>query len=79
MRLDGIQILRLIGAVEDDAFLAAGRLLDDADACRARLAAQLCLIDAYHRDQRAGGRDLDEETAALEWISRYAHQVPSIT
>jgi len=63
----------------DGEFLTGARLLDDGDACRARLAAQLCLIDAYRRTERAGGRDLDEETAAGEWIARYAHQVPAIS
>jgi hypothetical protein len=64
---------------EGGAWLIAARLLDDADACRARLAAQLCLIDAYRRTQRQQGRDLDEDTAAMEWISRYAHEVPELT
>lgn len=64
---------------EDDRYLTGARLLDDADACKARLAAQLCLIDAYRREACACGRDLDEDTAASEWIARYAHQVPAIT
>lgn len=64
---------------ENGAWLTGGRLMGDADACRARLAAQLCLIDAYRRKECAGGRELDEDTAAMEWISRYAHQVPALT
>lgn len=64
---------------EDGVWLTGGRLVGDDDACRARLAAQLCLIDAYRRSQCACGRDMDEETAAREWITRYAHQVPALT
>jgi hypothetical protein len=65
--------------VENGAWLTAARIAGDGDACRARLAAQLCLIDAYRRTERARGRDLDEETAAREWIARYAHEVPSLS
>lgn len=64
---------------EGDGFLAGACLLDDADACRARLVAQLCHIDGYRRQELANGRELDEETAAGEWIARFAHQVPAIT
>ena len=60
-------------------FLAGACMLDDADACRARLVAQLCHIDLYRRQEMANGRELDEETAAGEWIARFAHQVPAIT
>ena len=59
-------------------FLAGACLLGEADACRARMVAQLCHIDLYRRSEIANGRDLDEETAASEWIARYAHQVPQI-
>jgi hypothetical protein len=60
-------------------FLAGARMLDDADACRARLVAQLCHIDLYRRQELAKGRELDADRAASEWIARYAHQVPAIT
>lgn len=60
-------------------FLAGACLLDEGDACRARMLAQVCHIEAYLRRQRADGRDLDRDTAASEWITRYAHQVPTIT
>lgn len=59
-------------------YLTGARLLDEHDACRARLVAQLCLIDAYRRTEQAGGRELDEDTAAREWIARHAHEVPVI-
>ena len=59
-------------------FLAGACLLDEHDACRARMVAQLCHIDLYRRQELASGRELDEETAASEWIARYAHQVPQI-
>jgi len=64
---------------EGEAFLIGARMLNDADACRARLVAQLCHIDAYRRLELVNGRELDEDTAASEWIARYAHQVPAIT
>ena len=60
-------------------FLTGACLLDDADACRARLVAQLCHIDAYRRRELAQGREIDNDTAASEWIQRYAHEVPAIT
>jgi hypothetical protein len=60
-------------------FLAGASLLGEDDACRARMVAQLCHIDLYRRQELASGRDLDEDTAASEWIARYAHQVPAIS
>ena len=59
-------------------FLAGAFLLDENDACRARMVAQLCHIDLYRRQEQASGREMDAETAASEWIARYAHQVPQI-
>ena len=60
-------------------FLAGACLLGEDDACRARMVAQICHIDLYRRREQASGRELDEDTAASEWIARFAHQVPSIS
>jgi len=60
-------------------YVTGACLLDDADACRARMVAQLCHIDAYRRREQAQGRLLDDDAAASEWIERYAHEVPAIT
>ena len=63
----------------DQQFLVGACLMNDADACRARMLTQISHIDAYRRSQRSSGRVLDADTAASEWIERHAHQVPAIS
>jgi hypothetical protein len=42
----------------------------------ARMVEQVCHIDRYHKREREQGRELSEEAAALEWISKYAKSFP---
>lgn len=46
------------------------------EAFRARLVEQVCHIERYHQRQRAEGRSLSEEEAAIEWIARFGAQFP---
>jgi len=46
--------------------------LENKDAFHARMMEQLCQIETYRQTQKAQGRSLNEETAALEWISSNA-------
>jgi len=48
------------------------------DPFAARMLAQITLIERYRADVlRREGRRLDSDSAALEWISRYAEHFPS--
>lgn len=49
---------------------------DVALAFSARMVEQVCHIERYHKLQREQGREMSEETAALEWISKYAKSFP---
>ena len=45
----------------------------------ARMVEQVCQIEHYRQQvQRAEGRVLDAETAAREWIKRYAASFPAL-
>lgn len=44
---------------------------------RIRMLEQLCHIDHYRRDCKAQGAPLSRETAALEWIDKFAAHFPS--
>ncbi len=49
------------------------------DPFAARMVAQVKLIERYRDDVlRSEGRWLDGDSAALEWITRYAAQFPPI-
>ncbi|MBN8454337.1 hypothetical protein [Accumulibacter sp.] len=48
------------------------------DPFAARMLAQITLIERYRADVlRREGRRLDSDSAALEWIARYAEHFPS--
>ncbi len=42
----------------------------------ARMVEQVCHIERYHKSLREQGREVSEEAAALEWISKYAKSFP---
>lgn len=45
----------------------------------ARMVEQIQLIEHYRQEVlRAEGRELDGDSAALEWIARYAAQFPPL-
>lgn len=49
------------------------------DVYAARLVEQICQIEHYRKDVlRREGRELDGETAAQEWIARYAAVFPAL-
>lgn len=53
--------------------------LPPGDAYRARMAEQLCHIEAYRcHVAETEGRRLDPESAAREWIQRYAAEFPTL-
>ena len=39
-----------------------------------RMVEQICRIEHYRADQRAHGRILTSQQAAMEWIERYAEK-----
>jgi hypothetical protein len=49
---------------------------DAALAFSARMVEQVCHIERYHRHLLDQGREVSEETAAAEWISKYAKSFP---
>lgn len=49
---------------------------DAALAFSARMVEQVCHIERYAKRERELGRDLSEEAAALEWITKYAKSFP---
>lgn len=49
---------------------------DAALAFSARMVEQVCHIDRYHKHLLDQGRQVSEEAAALEWISKYAKSFP---
>lgn len=55
------------------------RFADAEDLFAARMVEQVCQIEHYRQQvQRAEGRVLDAETAAREWIKRYAASFPAL-
>ena len=55
------------------------RFASEEHAYRARMVEQLCQIEAYRRQvARREGRQIDGETAAMEWIGRYAEDFQRI-
>ena len=48
------------------------RFTSDDEYFRVRMAEQVCQIEAYRQEQLATGRELSSETAAIEWIEKYA-------
>jgi c-di-GMP-binding flagellar brake protein YcgR len=60
----------------EDAYRVGIEFTAVTEAFRARAVEQVCHIERYHRLQRAGGRDVSEEQAAVEWIARYAAHFP---
>lgn len=52
---------------------------DEDESYRLRMVEQVCHIEAYRRRvEREEGRSLSSETAALEWIERYAGSFPGL-
>jgi hypothetical protein len=52
---------------------------DEDSSYRLRMVEQACHIEAYRRRvEREEGRSMSSETAALEWIERYAGSFPSL-
>lgn len=49
---------------------------DHARAFSARMVEQVCHIGSYRRRELSQGRDLSEEEAAVEWISKYGASFP---
>ena len=50
---------------------------DGEDAYRARMVEQICHIEHYRLwVKEIEGRELNTESAALEWIGKYAHEFP---
>jgi hypothetical protein len=60
----------------EDAFQIGIEFIAETEAFRARMVEQICHIERYHRQQRAEGREVSEEQAAIEWIDRYAAHFP---
>jgi len=49
------------------------------DRFRARMVQQVCRIEHYRKTLREReGRELSRQEAALEWISKYAHDFPGL-
>ena len=60
-----------------DGFEVGLWLESDADARRARIVEQVCHIESYLKQKRLrDGPFLSHESAAQEWVARYAHQIP---
>jgi hypothetical protein len=49
---------------------------DQVLAFSARMVEQVCHIDRYHKHLLEQGREVTEEVAALEWITKYAKSFP---
>lgn len=62
-----------------DLFDVGVAFTDQEDLYRMRMVEQVCYIEQYKKDVlRKEGRDLSGEEAALEWISKYAREFPSM-
>ena len=61
---------------QDDGYRVGIEFVGEGEAFRARMVEQVCHIELYHRQLRAEGRELSEEDAALEWVSKYAARFP---
>lgn len=60
-------------------YVAKVSFATEEDAFRARMAEQLCHIDAYRQSvQESEGRQLKSEDAAEEWIRKFASRFPAI-
>lgn len=65
-------------AIEDD-FEIGVKFADIEDAFRVRMVEQVCHIEQYRQEVwRKEKRHLSGETAAAEWIERFAHQFPDL-
>lgn len=63
----------------DEEFEIGVEFADAEDAFRMRMVEQVCHIEHYRQQVwREEKRLLNGETAAAEWIERYAHEFPSI-
>jgi hypothetical protein len=60
----------------DGCYRVGIEFIAEPEAFRVRIVEQICHIERYHRQQRAEGREVSEEQAAIEWIDRYAANFP---
>lgn len=51
---------------------------DETESFKSKMVAQVCQIEHYRKKLRRGGRELDSETAAREWIDRFGRQFAEI-
>lgn len=62
-----------------DRYEAGIEFVNEQDAYTARMVEQICHIEHYRLwVKEVEGRDLDGESAAAEWISKYAKDFPNI-
>ncbi len=64
-------------AEEDDGYRVGISFADHASAFSVRMVQQVCQIERYRTEVKLReGREIDAETAAREWIARYAASFP---
>lgn len=51
---------------------------DETESFKSKMVEQVCQIEHYRQELRRDGRELDSETAAMEWIDRFGRQFAEI-
>lgn len=67
---------RVVGKNGNTRYVDGMRFRDERSHFRARLVEQISHIESYREVQQRLGRDIDIETAAREWVGKYAERFP---
>lgn len=61
-----------------EGFRVAIRFSDECESFKTKMVEQVCQIEHFRQELCRGGRELDSQTAAREWIERFGRQFSDI-